>query len=186
MDGDWIDNKEKTWGVHINSMDGSSHPKCPNWADLHAKSEWVKSGIVVWSKADSRIICLWPHQALDVFDDLRESSSWKNEGLLLSWDSYSLPFSEESRRARRSTENRRNQSKTGKLNRSEMYLSPVHAQELFSFLESHHEEILKMADEQSKEAKKMLGRVYALILSWRRERLQRASNVTDEKRNVSG
>ena len=93
---------------------------------------------------------------------------------------------EEDRRARRSTENHRNQSKEGRLNRSEMYLSPIHAQELFSFLESHHEEILRMADERSKEAKKMLGRVYALILSWRRERMQRASNVSDEKRNASG
>ena len=167
-------------------MDQYPHPKCPGWADLHAKSEWVKSGIIIWSKADSRIICLWPHQALDVLDDLRESSSWRNEGLLLSWNSYSLPFSEENRRARRFTENCRNQSKTGKLNRSEMYLSPVQAQELFSFLESHHEEISKMADKQSKEAKKMDACVYTLILSWRRERMQRVSNVSDEKRNVSG
>jgi hypothetical protein len=186
MDDNQIDNEEKTWGFHINSTDRCTDPKCPDWANLPAKHKWEKMGIILWNKVDVRIIHLWPHQALDVLDDFYESSSWRNEGLLLSWNSYSLPISEKDRRTRRFTENRRNKFNDGKLNQSEMYLSPIQAQEFFIFLESHHEDISRMADERSMEAKKMLGRVYALILSWRRERMQRISNASEEKRIASG
>jgi hypothetical protein len=185
MDDIPINNKEKAWGAHINLTNKSTFP-CPDWADLHAKSEWDKSGIIIWDKAGSRIIRLWHHQALDLLDDLRESSSWRNDGFLISWNSYSLPLSEKDRKARRSAENYRNQSKAGKLNRSEMHLSPIQSQEFLSFLESHQEEIFRMANERSEEAKKMLGRVYTLILSWRKERMQRMSNVSGGNENANG
>jgi hypothetical protein len=67
-----------------------------------------------------------------------------------------------------------------------MYLSPLQSQEFLRFLESHQEEILRMANERSKDAKERLGRVYALILSWRRERLQRMSNASGEKESTDG
>jgi hypothetical protein len=170
-----------TWGIHLILKENSPYPLYPEWANKKDTHSWKSSGVVVWDRVAHRILCLSPHQALDVLDDLRESSTWKSDGILLSWNSYSLPFSEDARKRRQSQENRRNLYTDGKLREWEVHFNPTQAQGLFDFLESHHEEIREMADRRSREAKVTLGQVYSLILSWTRESKQESHNPSNNK-----
>jgi len=85
-------------------------------------------------------MCLLPHQALDVFDDLGESPDWRDVPFCLEWESYSISFSEEDRVEWRTTKNRRSPS----LRKNSVYggivLTPEQTQELYLFLEQNQGE----------------------------------------------
>jgi hypothetical protein len=145
----------------------------PEWILPTDKDEWINRGVIIWDSEAKRVISLSPHQALDVLDDLRESTSWKSEPFILSWDSYSFPFSEDHRKELRLSTNRRNILDESNLQAGKTsYLVPNQTLELNTFLELHFNQLREMADEDSKNVRKLLGKAYRLILSWPRENQQ--------------
>lgn len=173
MDNKLQSNKTPSWGIYINSEKDLRHPPVPQWVKSGNRMAWENQGVIIWSETANRVMCLFPHQALDILDDLRESSDWKDSPFCLEWDAYSMPFSEEDRVEWRTSKNRRNQS----LNNSSAYggilFTPEQTQELFLFLEQHQSVIREFADAKTKEVRKILGRAYSIILGWGRERQKR-------------
>lgn len=164
-----IQNKDMMdWGMHINREKNIGYPPIPQWVKAGNLMEWKDQGVIIWSASAGRVMCLFPHQALDVLDDLRESSSWKETPFCLYWTSYSMPFSEEDRVQRRTTENRRSHSTNSQTNYSSLTLPPEQTQDLLLFLEQHHSTIRELADMRTKEVRKILGRAYTMILGWKR------------------
>ena len=174
------------WGIHINRDKDIGYPSCPKWVRPGEKSQWTNRGIIIWDETACRVLCLSPQQALDILDDLRESPSGKSEPLILSWNSYTLPFSEEDRKNWRSTKNRRIRFGEAGSKPRDMCLSPAQAQELLLFLDSHYDELRELADEHANEVRKVLGGVYSLILGWRREKRQRTNDHAEEKKVEGG
>jgi hypothetical protein len=126
-----------SWGIHINHKRGASYPEYPEWVKAGNQMAWTNFGVIIWDEPTPKVECLFPQQALDVLDDLRESTTWENEPFCLSWDSYMLPFSEEKRKEWRATHNRRNQTIENESALNCLILSPEQTRELFSFLEKH-------------------------------------------------
>lgn len=159
---------EASWGIHINRHDNMPSQRCPSWARGIDQMNWESMGVIIWDKAVGKVHCLSPHQALDVLDDLKDTSDWKESPFYLGWNSYTVPFSEELRQEWKNNQNRRNDS--GGMN--SMALMPERTQELFLFLSSHEGEIRALADTHTKEVKKALGRVYALLINAGRKHLE--------------
>ena len=176
MIGSQSDQEMLTFGIHLNLEKGGSRFPFPGWISPADKDEWINRGVIVWDREAQRIVCLSSHQALDVLDDLKESSSWKSEPFSLSWDSYSIPFSEDDRKEWRLSKNRRNLSGEYTLRGRKIFLlTPSQTLELATFLDSHMDQLLEMADEDTMNVRKFLGRVYRLILSWPREENEQPS-----------
>lgn len=153
---------EKTWGVHINRKRNDGHSSIPEWLRKD-KILWTERGVVVWSRSANRVMCLFPQQALDVLDDLRE---WAEEGVkpfCLDWDAYTLPFSEEDRTAWRKTKNRRNLSPGRSSALWSISLTPEQARELLRFLEERQAEIREVGEVHEKEASKAIARALAVF-----------------------
>lgn len=173
-------NNTQSWGIHFNREKDIRHLPLPQWAKAGNQMAWEGPGIIIWSETAKRVMCLLPHQALDVLDDLRESPDWRDAPFCLEWESYSIPFSEENRVEWRTTKNRRSPS----LRKSSVYggiaLAPEQTQELYLFLEQNQDEIRAFADAKTKEVRKVLGRVYGIILGWGRERIKRQEGNLEE------
>jgi len=158
------------WGVHINHQKDIGYPLRPEWVRAGNQMTWANIGVIVWNESSNKVICLFPQQALDVLDDLRESSELANMPFCLDWNSYTMPFSEEDRINWRNTKNRRHRLSDNISTSSSLILSPEQAQELLIYLEKHQIEIRDLADAHMKDVRKVLGRVYSIILSWGRDR----------------
>lgn len=179
MDNKTQSNKTPSWGIYINSEIDMRHPPVPEWVKSGNRMAWENQGVVIWSETAHRVMCLLPHQALDVLDDLRESSDWKDAPFCLEWDSYSMPFSEEKRVEWRTTKNRRSSTLKNNPGYGGIVLTPEQTQELFLFLERHQSDIREFADAKTKEVRKVLGRVYSIILGWGRERQKKQQGNSD-------
>lgn len=127
---------------------------------------WKNSGVIIWSETADRVMCLLLHQALDVLDDIRELSGWKDAPFCLEWDSYSMPFSEKNRIEWRTTKNHRSSTLKNNTGYGGIVLTPEQTQDLFLFLERHQAEIHEFADAKTKDVRKILGRAYTMILGW--------------------
>lgn len=165
----YIDDK-LNWGIHINHKKDIGYPPCPGWVKAGNQRAWKNLGVIIWSKSENQVICLFPQQALDVLDDLRESSEWKDLPFCLDWNSYTVPFSEEKRTDWRKNINRRNRSTSGLPGFHSLRFSPEQTVALLNYLEKHQIEIRELAEAYAKEIREVLGRVYAMILGWARER----------------
>lgn len=179
MDNKTQSNKTPSWGIYINSEKNIKHPPVPQWV-ISNRMAWEHPGIIIWSETVNRVMCLLPHQVLDVLDDLRESSDWKHEPFCLEWDSYSMPFSEENRVEWRITKNRRNQALKNNSVYGGILLSPEQTEELFLFLDQNQIVIREFTDAKTKEVRKILGRAYSIILGWGRDRQKRQQGKSDK------
>jgi hypothetical protein len=159
-----------SWGIHINRKSDIGAPPCPQWVKAGNQKTWKNKGVIIWNKYESKVMCMFPQQALDVLDDLRESPEWKDSPFCLGWNSYIMPFSEEDRIEWRTTKNRRNRSSNGKLSSCDLILIPEQTEALLLYLEEHQIEIREFADAYSEEVRKVLGRVYSMIIGWGRDR----------------
>lgn len=164
-----LDNKAG-WGIHVNHKKDMGYPQYPEWVRAGNQMAWTNKGVIVWDESANKVMCLFPQQALDVLDDLRESSELAGMYFCLDWKSYTIPFSEEDRIEWRNTKNRRSRLTDSESKFSSLILSPEQTQELLRYLEKHQIEIRELAEAHAKEVRKVLGRVYSLILSWGRDR----------------
>jgi hypothetical protein len=179
MDNKTQSNNTSSWGIHFNREKDMRYPPVPQWVKAGNRMAWENSGVIVWSETADRVMCLLPHQALDVLDDLRESSDWKDSPFCLEWESYSIPFSEENRVEWRTTKNRRSPTLKNNTGYGGIILTPEQTQELFLFLEQHQTEIREFADIRAKEVRKILGRAYTMILGWGRDRRKKQQGNSD-------
>lgn len=77
--------EEKNWGVHINHKKDAGYPPPPEWVNVGNRMAWTNRGVVVWEKSANTVMCLFPQQALDVLDDLKEWVKLENEPFCLNW-----------------------------------------------------------------------------------------------------
>ncbi len=93
MDNKTQSNNTSSWGIYINREKNIGCPPVPQWVKASNRMAWENYGVIIWSESAGRVMRQFPHQALDVLEDLRESSDWKGTLFCLEWYSYNMPFS---------------------------------------------------------------------------------------------
>ncbi|HEY5039689.1 MAG TPA: hypothetical protein VIJ93_11505, partial [bacterium] len=161
------DKSEHIWGYHINRAKyPQSSPSIPEWARSH-KSDWVDRGLVIWDEATKSVTHLRASYILDLQIQMAENDVWKNDGIIVGDRAYEIIIESNERQKTKKSDDTQENKPNGRLALiNQIKLSPSQAQELFAFLQSHRNQIQKMADEDDKEIKRILGQVYSLILSW--------------------
>lgn len=172
-------NEEGTWGVHlIDKLYSSSYPQPPKWVTGRNEERWSKLGVVIWDAQLHLVTHLRGNEALDHLSHLRQTNTWKQEGLLVGETIYTItiPNDTKSKKGKQDQEGK-SETKGGWRLTNTIQLSPDQTKQFFLFLEEKEEKLHNIVDEEESEKRKILGKVYSLILSWRKERLK--NNPTD-------
>jgi hypothetical protein len=161
-------NDAQVWGFHLNEAAYSySCPPCPKWASAWEQQTWHKPGVVVWDANVNRITHLHGNQAFHILEHLRQSDSWKNEGLLVGEVAYSIKIPSN----KRSKSNVLDQSepKPSQVNgwclTNTIQLAPDQTQQFIYFLDEHEANLKRIIEEEEIERRKILAQAYSLILS---------------------
>lgn len=165
-------------GIYINHKENIYYPPLPEWVKDN-KICWAHRGVIVWDESTNKILSLFPQQALDVLDDLKEWTVSTDELFCLDWNSYIVPLSEEDRIAWRKTKNRRNHSPGQKSASRSLMLSPQQAKVLLLFLEKRKAEICELGNEHEKETSKAIAHVLATFARAGRKHRIKAKNPLD-------
>lgn len=88
-----------------------------------------------------------------------------------------IPNKTKSKKRKQDQEEEKSETKGGWRLTNTIQLSPDQTKQFFLFLEEKEEKLHNIVDEEESEKRKILGKVYSLILSWRKERLK--NNPTD-------
>jgi hypothetical protein len=163
------------WGMHLNeSMYSMYCPPCPKWATAWESEKWHRLGVVVWDANVHRVAHLRGREALDQLFHLRQSDTWKREGLLVGEFAYSITIPDNTKPKKKKLD--QPEDNLEKKDRWRMIntiqLSPDQTRRFFLFLEEKETTLHNVVQEEEKEWKRILGQVYSLILGWRKERLK--------------
>lgn len=174
---------EPTWGYHINdSIHTISCPPCPKWAKRFDQQSWNRLGVVVWDTQIQRITHLFGSQAMRILEEARESKVWGKKGLVVGEIVYRITIPKGKKSKGKVTE----QSKESKAEKdgwclsNTIQLSPSQSKQFLSFLEQNEERLKEIIAKENEERGRILGDVYSLILSWRRERKAKEALITPD------
>ncbi len=161
------DKSERAWGYHLNRAKHSqSFLPIPEWARSY-KRDWTDRGLVVWDEKTKSVTHLRAFYALDLQIQMAENEFWKNDGIIVGDRAYEIIMeSDEHQKTKKSDDMQENKPNGRWVLTNQIKLSPAQAQELFTFLQSHYNQIQEMADEDVKEVKRIRGQVYSLISRW--------------------
>jgi len=166
-------NKDPMWGFHLNqTLYSSSCPAYPKWASSWEQQNWNKLGVVVWDARINRVTYLHGSQAVSILEQLRQSESWKEQGVLVGEVAYQITIPS-TRKSKRKTEDQLEEKPShedGWCLTHTIQLMPDQAQEFVSFLAQHETNLEKVIQAETAERRRILGQAYSLILSWRDER----------------
>ena len=172
------------WGYHINETIYSySCPPCPTWANSWEQQNWHKLGVVVWDARTSRVTHMFGSQAVNILEMSRKSRSWKKKGLIVGEIAYriTLPSNQKSKKKAEEPTDMKPPEEDGWCLTNTIQLPPDQAKEFVSFLEMQEETLEKVVQAEAAEKRRILGKVYSLILSWSKERKEgKAQAVTME------
>ena len=182
--------KKAHGGVHlIEKLYSSSYPQSPKWVTGWNEERWSKLGVVVWDSQIHLVTHFRGSEALDLLFQLQQSDAWKREGLVVGETVYTIPIpnNTNSKKRKQDQEEEKSEKKDGWHLTNTIQLSPDQTKQFFLFLEENEEKLHNIVDEEESERRKILGKVYSLILSWRKERLKNnpASNTNTEQQTNS-
>jgi hypothetical protein len=173
-------NEEQTWGFHLNEHVYSLpyHP-CPKWANSREQQSWRQIGVVVWDAQVNRVTHLRGSQAVSILDNLRKSDTWKKDGLLVGEVAYQLTIPSDKKTKKKSEDQYETKplQENGWCLTNTIQLSPDQTHQFLSFLLQRETILRKVAEEEEAERKRILARVYSMILSWETEREQSSASI---------
>ena len=160
-------------------MYSSSYPQPPKWVTGWNEERWSKLGVVVWDAQLQLVTHLRGSEALDHLSHLRYSDTWKRDGLLVGETVYTItiPNNTRSKKGKQDQEEVKSEIKGGWRLTNTIQLSPDQTKQFFLFLEEKEEKLHNIVSEEESERRKILGQVYSLILSRRRERLKNSHSL---------
>lgn len=176
---------EPTWGYHMNdSISTLSCPPCPTWSKRFDQQNWNRLGVVVWDAQTQRITHMFGSQTMRILEETRESKVWKKKGLIVGTIAYrtTMPADKKlkGKVSEQSTENKAEKDDWCLINT--IQLSPSQTKEFLSYLEQNDAKLKEIIAKENEERSRILGKVYSLILSWRRERKAKEGLITPEIR----
>jgi hypothetical protein len=174
---------EPTWGYHMNdSIYTLSCPPCPKWAKRFDQQSWNRLGVVVWDAHLQRITHLFGSQAMRILEEVRESKVWRKKGLVVGEIVYRITMpSDKKSKGKVSVQPIENKAgKDGWCLSNTIQLSPSQSKQFLSFLEQNEEKLKDIIAKENEERSRILGEVYSLILSWRRERKAKEALITPD------
>jgi len=174
---------EPTWGYHMNdSIYTLSCPPCPMWAKRFDQQSWNRLGVVVWDAQIQRITHLFGSQAMRILEKTRESNAWRKNGLVVGEIAYRITMPAD-KRAKGKVTKQLTEKKAEKDDwclTNTIQLSPSQSKQFLSFLEQNDAKLKEIIAKENEERSRILGEVYSLILSWRRERKAKETLITPE------
>ena len=173
-------NEEQTWGFHLNEhIYSSSCPPCPQWANSWKARNWRKLGVVLWDSQINRVTHLGGSQALRILDNLRKSDPWKKDGLLVGEVAYQLTIPSDKKTKKKCEDQSEIEplQEDGWCLTNTIQLSPDQTHQFLSFLLQRETILRKVAEEEEAERKRILARVYSMILGWETERGQSNASI---------
>jgi hypothetical protein len=118
-------------------------------------------------------------QAVDILKMSRKSRSWKKKGLLVGEIAYriTLPSNKKSKKREEEPIETEPPEEDGWCLTHTIQLTPDQAKEFVSFLEKQEETLENIVQAEAAERRRVLGKVYSLILSWNEERKKKKAPV---------
>ena len=174
---------EQVWGYHMNDSTYTlSCPPYPQWAKKFDQQHWNKLGVVVWDAELQRITHLFGSQAMRILEESRESKAWRKKGLVVGEIVYriTMPTDKKSKGKISELPTENKTEKDGWCLSNTIQLSPSQSKQFLSFLEQNDAKLKEIIAKENEERSRILGKVYSLILSWRRERKAKETLITPE------
>jgi hypothetical protein len=174
---------EPTWGYHMNdSIYTLSCPPRPTWAKRFDQQSWNRLGVVVWDAQIQRITHLFGSQAMHLLEETRESKVWRKKGLVIGENAYRITMPAD-RKSKGKVSEQPIENKVEKDDwclTNTIQLSPSQTKQFLSFLGQNDAKLKEIIAKENEERRRILGKVYSLILSWRRERKAKEGLITPE------
>lgn len=174
---------EPTWGYHLNdSIYTLSCPPYPTWAKPFDQQNWNRLGVVVWDTQTRRITHMFGSQTMRILEEAQKSKVWKKKGLVVGTIAYRTTTQTDNKVKGKVTENQTENimEKDDWCLINTIHLSPSQAKEFLSYLEQNDAKLKEIITKENEERSRILGKVYSLILSWRRERKAKEGLITPD------
>ncbi|MBN8655651.1 MAG: hypothetical protein J0M11_07940 [Anaerolineae bacterium] len=117
-----------------------------------------------------------------ILEEARESKVWRKKGLVVGEIAYRITMPADKKPkgtvSEQLTENKAEKDDWCLTNT--IQLSPSQSKQFLSFLEQNDAKLKEIIAKENEERSRILGKVYSLILSWRRERKAKETLITPE------
>ncbi len=163
---------DKTGGAKLNEGVYTAASDYPAWATRWDQDCWRERGVVIWDEATQRLERLWASQVLKLLEAARADDSWRTIGIPITREGTWLPLPKKPprKRARKKheqtvssareeqTQAPRTEPKTVVEERFRLTASA--SVELVGFLSVHELKLKEIAEEDQREASRVLGEIY--------------------------
>jgi hypothetical protein len=178
---------ESSWGARINTT--GREPRradvipegCPNWAKPYDVMNWYRRGLIVWKNETQRLEVLPASAAVKLLEHLLSTDIWRDEGIVITRSvsyqkrSDSPPLPKQLRKRTRRREPALAESSEPPqapapekpewitMDEERIRLRDRAALDFFAMLQANEALLRRMADEDERHEREVLGRVYSFI-----------------------
>ena len=121
--------------------------------------------IVVWDATHRVMTHLYASYALKILALMRETDSWKTSCFIVGSPAYQIPISNTTRK-KKTNETGTEMPQEGWVLTNKIELSSDRAAKFFEFLSAEEETLMQIASDEQRDAREVLGRVYALLAGY--------------------
>ncbi len=174
--------EEQTWGFRFNEQPdyqyvakGQKPRGCPEWLNPQQVKTWQEQGLVIWTKADTRIEVLRGHEAIRLLNELVAHDNWKSTGIAITRHGYEFVV-ELPRRGRRQQNEPVPQPQTTKsepVYRQILQLPPEAGPDLIQILRTNEHALSEMAEQEKRHFEEAVRQFWEHMLRWSREKEQK-------------
>ena len=161
---------QNTWGMYINSVRHlAPPPEYPDWLNPFQKQKWQDRGVIVWDANHRVVTHLYASYALKILAHMREEDSWKTSCFIVGSPAYQIPIPNTSRK-KQTNETGTEMPQEGWVLTNKIELSSDRAARFFEFLTAEEEALKQITSDEERDARKVLGRAYGLLVEYSRKR----------------
>jgi hypothetical protein len=159
------ENSKRDWGYHINrSKYSQTCPPIPVWAKSRMH-DWSDRGLVIWDEGLRSVTHLRASYAAELLTMMNKNQSWRNDGIIVGDRAYEMIVESSKSQITKKAANERKDKPLGKwVLTDKIELSPVRAQEMFTYLTSHEEILHGLVADEEKDVKRVLADAYGFLL----------------------
>jgi hypothetical protein len=152
---------EPIWGMHLNMDTYPKSKASPSWLKPVQRENWVARGVIVWDKQALQVTKLWASQALNVFKELNDSESWKENGVVVGEPAmqFTIPMG----KGKNKDKNLEKKEEGKWVLANQIHLTNIQTQEFKQFLERNEPALREMAAQDEKDTKWRFSQVYRMI-----------------------
>jgi len=169
-------------GFHQSFHSPSSSKEIPTWTVGYYRDEWQnKRGVVVWDDQTQIMECLWASDALKLLVKLRETETWRTEGIPIvrRFRRYKTSEPPKVRRGGKKAKGaatpepteppKEDKPEYEDTDEERIRLMPPANLEFFAFLQEHEARLKEMAEQDKKRADDAMHQVYDILIQTARE-----------------